>query len=136
MIRNSKTVARCLGAAAILLVGAASAQEPPRGATRVSPGGTTRVYVMAGFDAQCKPTPAATITIDVAPTKGTVSLREGQSIIVQQSVSGSCVGQRVTGTGIYYTAKPDGQGPDSFSITARLASGETASRTFQLNVSE
>ena len=115
---------------------AAHAQEPPRGATRVSPGGTTRVYVMAGFDAQCKPTPAATISIDVAPTKGTISLREGQSIIVQQSVSGSCVGSRVTGTGIYYTAKPDGQGPDSFTITARLTSGETASRTFQLHVSD
>ncbi len=136
MIWRSKVALHGLIAMAVLGAGAASAQEAQRGATRVSPGGTTRVYVMAGFDGQCKPTPPATIIIDAAPVKGTVSLREGQAIVVQQSVSGSCVGSRVTGTGIYYTAKPDGQGADSFSITARLASGETATRTFHLNISD
>ncbi len=115
---------------------AASAQDAPRGATRVSPGATTRVFVMAGFDAQCQSLPPAVITVDAQPRKGSVSFRPGQSIVVQTSASGTCIGSRVTGTGIYYTASADGSGGDMFSITAKLATGENASRTFNLNISD
>ncbi len=112
------------------------AQDPPRSATRVSPGGTTRVFVMAGFDGQCRSTPSAQITIDVPPAKGSVALREGQGTTVQYSLSGSCIGAKVQGVGIYYSARPNTEGADTFSITARLASGETASRTFHLNIAD
>jgi hypothetical protein len=131
---------RRVGVAGIVLlcIGASitDAQEVKRGATRVSPGGTTRVFVMAGFDAQCQSLPPAAIAVDVVPKKGSVSFRQGQSIVVQTSASGTCIGSRVTGTGIYYTAAADGSGGDSFSITARLASGETATRTFNLHISD
>ena len=116
--------------------GVIAAQEAPRGATRVSPGGTTRVFVMAGFDAACKATPYPQITVSIAPSKGQVSFRQGQETVVQYSVSGSCIGTRVQGVGIYYTARPDGEGPDTFTISARLAGGETAERTFKLTIAD
>jgi hypothetical protein len=135
----SKRYPRCTGLIVAAVVAAASgtlAQEPSRGATRVSPGGTTRVFVMAGFDSQCRSTPSAQITVDVPPAKGSVSMREGQGTTVQYSLSGSCIGAKVQGVGIYYSARPNTEGADTFSISARLASGETASRTFHLNISE
>lgn len=112
------------------------AQEPPRGGTRVSPGGTTRVYVMAAFDKDCVSLPKPEIAITTLPGKGQVSLREGQTVVVQQSLSGSCLGQRVTGTGVYYTAGVAAEGPDSFTITARLSTGEVTQRTFQLRIED
>lgn len=115
---------------------AVSAQEPPRGATRVAPGGTTRVYVLAAFDRDCRSLPRPAIVVTTPPAKGEVSFREGQSVVVQQSLSGQCLGSRVSGTGIYYTAKPGAAGPDSFAIQATLATGEVASRTFSLDIRE
>lgn len=115
---------------------ATRAQEAAKGATRVLPGGTTRVYVMAAFDKNCSALPAPSIAITTPPGKGRVTFREGQSITVQQSSAGTCVGQKVAGTGIYYTANDQASGPDTFSITARLSTGETASRTFNLNIQE
>jgi hypothetical protein len=115
---------------------AAAAQELPKGAARVSPGGTTRVFVMAGYDAACKPTPPALITVDVPPAKGSVSLREGQGITVRSSAGGTCIGAKVEGTGIYYTARASTEGADTFTISARLPTGETATRTFHLNIAE
>lgn len=121
--------------AGALATSAAVAQEPQK-ASRVAPGGTTRVYVMAAFDKDCRGLPAPAITIVTPPAKGQVSFREGQSITVQQSLSGGCVGQRVPGTGIYYTANAATFGRDSFSITAKLSTGETATRSFQLNIED
>ena len=115
---------------------AAGAQEATRGATRVSPGGTTRVYVMAGFDEHCQSLAFPKITIVAVPAKGQVTFREGQVTTVQSSLSGKCVGQRVQGVGIYYTARGDASGADTFAISARLGSGETAERVFQLTIAE
>ena len=121
----------------LALIGAqtVSAQEAGK-ATRVSPGGTTRVYVMAAFDTACQPLTAPKIDITALPQKGKVSFREGQSITVQQSAAGTCIGQKVPGTGIYYTANEQASGPDTFTISARLSTGETATRTFQLIIQE
>ena len=112
------------------------AQEPAKGGTRVSPGGTTRVYVMAAFDKDCQSLAKPAIIVTAPPAKGQVSFREGPTIVVQQSLSGQCLGTRVTGTGIYYTASPGSTGVDSFSITATLATGEVAQRTFQLKIED
>ena len=105
-----------------------------RGATRVAPGGTIRVYVMAAFDKDCRSLAKPAIAITSPRARGQVSFREGQTIIVQQSLSGQCLGQRVTGTGIYYTAGSTAAGADSFAIAATLSSGELATRMFQIDI--
>jgi hypothetical protein len=131
---------RWLVTPAVLLMAIAASQATaqdaaPKG-TRVAPGGTTRVYVMAAFDKQCQSLAKPVITVTAPPAKGQVSFREGQSIVVQSSLSGQCIGSRVTGTGIYYTAAASAAGPDTFSISATLATGEVATRTFWLNVQD
>lgn len=119
-----------------LVAPAASAQDKTAAGTRVSPGASTRVFVMAAFGTDCGQLPAPAIQITVPPAKGAVSFREGQTTTVQYSLSGKCTGTKVQGTGIYYTANADAQGPDTFSIEARLSTGEVASRTFRLNISD
>jgi hypothetical protein len=114
----------------------ASAQDTPSGMTRVTPGATTRVFIMAAFDDACRSLAAPAIEITQAPKKGAVQFREGQSTTVQFSVSGKCTGSQVTGTGIYYAARADALGEDTFSMSARLASGEVATRTFRMFISE
>jgi hypothetical protein len=104
--------------------------------SRVSPGAATRVFIMAAFDDACRSLPAPAIEITQQPRKGSVQFREGQTTTVQYSLSGKCTGTRVTGTGIYYAARPDTQGEDTFSITARLATGEVSTRTFQMFISD
>ena len=123
---------------ALALAPGAGAQPPetPPGMIRVVPGNSTRVFVMAAFDAKCQSLAAPPIEIVQAPAKGSVSFREGQTTTVQTSLSGSCVGSRVSGTGIYYTAGADKGGEDRFTISARLATGEVATRSFQMFIAE
>ena len=130
-------VSRSLIAAIVLelsTVAALHAQEPPAEPTRVSPGASTRVWIMAAWDDNCRPLPAPKIEITAKPGKGTVSLQEGQSTTIRSSRSGTCSGVKVPGTGIYYTANPDADGPDSFSIEARLPSGEATNRSFNMSI--
>lgn len=123
-------------AAGLALAGTSSTLAQDKPGTRVSPGASTRVFVMAGFDVNCQSLPKPQITITAPPAKGTVSFREGQTTTVQYSLSGKCIGAKVQGTGIYYTANADASGPDQFSIEARAPSGEVASRSFKLNISD
>ena len=104
--------------------------------TRVSPGASTRVWIMAAFDDTCQPIAAPRIEIITKPAKGTIALREGQATTVKSSHSGTCIGARVTGTGIYYTANAGAEGPDTFAIEARLATGEVASHSFQMLIAD
>lgn len=114
----------------------ASAQEVERG-QKVVPERPARVFVMAGFDAACKSLAPVEITVTSPPKQGQVSLREGQETTVQYSLSGKCVGSKVTGTGIYYTAALGASGQDTFSISARVGrGGEPATRTFTVRVAE
>jgi hypothetical protein len=103
---------------------------------RVVPERPARVFVMAGFDDACRALPPATIAIDQPPTQGRVSLREGQDVVIQSSERGSCIGARVTGTGIYYTARAGATGRDTFAISARLASGELMTRSFTVQIAD
>lgn len=114
----------------------AVAQETPAGMSRVSPGASTRVFVMAGFDETCQPVAKPVIEVVKPPRKGSVAFREGQSTTIMSSLSGKCIGQRIAGTGIYYTAAPTASGEDAFTIEARLATGETTTRSFQMFVSD
>ncbi len=134
-VLNAAVYALVLGGS-ILAASLGGAQETPPGMSRVSPGASTRVFVMAAFDDACKEIAAPSIEIVKPPRKGSVSFRERQTTTIQSSLSGKCTGQRVTGTGIYYTARMDTAGEDAFSIAARLATGEVATRSFQMFISD
>jgi hypothetical protein len=125
-----------LGLALVAGIAQSPAQETPPGMTRVSPGKSTRVFVMAAFDDACKPIAAPSIQVTTPPRKGSVSFREGQTTTVMSSLSGKCIGERVQGTGVYYTASPDGTGEDAFEITARLATGAVTTRSFKMFISD
>jgi hypothetical protein len=126
--------------AAVLLFTLATAptgaQDREHASSRVSPGGTTRVFIMAAFNDQCQTTGAAEIELIVPPTKGVMTLRTGQATTVASSRTGTCIGARVQGTGIYYTARTETAGPDTFTIRARLPTGETTERTFNLRIED
>jgi len=95
-----------------------------------------RVFVWAGFkESDCSVVPA-TVTVTQQPGKGTVSFRENQTTTVQYSQSGKCIGQRMQGTGVYYTASKGTEGVDKFSVTATTPTGQTLSRSFQVRIVE
>lgn len=112
--------------------------ESPSG-VRTSPvvaGRRARVFIMAGFGANCEPMSAPQITVTEPPAKGSVTFEPGQQTTVETSASGTCLGKTATGTGIYYTARPGETGADRFAIAAKLASGETATRSFSVEIVE
>ena len=123
-------------AASLCLMGGVAAQDTPTEPTRVSPGASTRVWIMAAFDDKCLPIAPPRIEITVKPAKGNVSFREGQVTTVKSSRSGTCIGARVTGTGVYYTANGQGDGADGFTIEARLPTGEIATRSFKMTITD
>lgn len=104
--------------------------------TPVVPGRAARVFIFAGFGKRCETVAAPQITITQPPAKGDVSFVPGQETTIQQSAQGTCIGQKTKGTGIYYTARAGQQGVDRFSVAAKLASGETATRTFEVRIAE
>jgi hypothetical protein len=104
--------------------------------TPVVPGRPARVFIFAGFGKGCEPVAAPHITITQPPAKGDVSFVPGQETTIQYSAQGTCIGQKTQGTGIYYTARPGQEGADRFSIAAKLASGETATRAFEVRIAE
>ena len=104
--------------------------------TPVVSGRAARVFVFAGFGDKCEPVAAPQITITTPPAKGEVTFVPGQETTIQYSAQGTCIGQKTKGTGVYYTARAGQQGTDRFSIAAKLESGETASRTFEVRIAE
>jgi hypothetical protein len=98
-------------------------------------GRRARVFVMAGFGENCESLEAPTVTVTQAPAKGSVSFEPGQETTIKTSASGTCIGQRVLGTGIYYTARPGETGTDTFSVEASLGSSITR-RTFVVEIVE
>jgi hypothetical protein len=104
--------------------------------TPVVPGRPARVFIFAGFGKQCEPVGAPQITITAPPAKGEVSFVPGQETTIQYSAQGTCIGQKTQGTGVYYTARAGQQGTDRFAIAAKLATGETATRSFEVRIAE
>jgi hypothetical protein len=102
----------------------------------VVPGRPARVFIFAGFGDHCEQVAAPTITIATPPAKGDLSFVPDQETTIQSSAHGTCIGQTAKGTGIYYTARAGQQGTDRFSVAAKLASGETATRTFEVRIAE
>jgi hypothetical protein len=104
--------------------------------TPVVPGRPARVFIFAGFGKNCEPVAAPQITVIAPPAKGDVSFVPGQETTIQYSVQGTCIGQKTQGTGVYYTARAGQNGTDTFSLSAKLAGGETATRTFEVRIAE
>lgn len=104
--------------------------------TPVVPGRPARVFVFTGFGDSCEPLPAPQIAVTHPPSKGDVSFVPGQETTIAASAHGTCVGQKAKGTGVYYTARSGEQGTDRFSVSAKLASGETTTRTFEVHIAE
>ncbi|HEX2840990.1 hypothetical protein [Hyphomicrobium sp.] len=98
-------------------------------------GRRARVFVMAGFGAKCESLPAPNIKVTQPPAKGEVSFEPGQETTVNTSASGTCIGAKVSGTGIYYTARKGETGADTFSIEAELG-GDVTQRTFSVQIVE
>jgi hypothetical protein len=105
-------------------------------ASPVVPGRPARVFVFAAFGKNCQALPAPEIAITASPAKGDVSLVPEQETTIQYSAQGTCIGQRTTGTGVYYTAHPNATGTDRFAVEAKLASGEVASRSFEVRIAQ
>lgn len=120
--------------------GVPSAGAPTRdAATRSAPvvaGRPARVFVFAGWDEACTATAPPDITVTQPPAHGDISFRAGQETTIAASASGTCAGRTVTGTGVYYTARAGASGTDRFAVEARLASGETAARVFEVTIAE
>jgi hypothetical protein len=104
--------------------------------TPVVPGRAVRVFVFAGFGDTCEPVAAPEITITSPPAKGDLSFVPGRETTIQTSAKGTCIGRKTRGTGLYYTAGAGQAGTDHFSVVAKLASGETATRTFEVQIAE
>jgi hypothetical protein len=137
-IDRARTAARAVALIVLLFTApiSAFAQDPAPASTRVSPGGTTRVYIMAAFGDTCEATGTPSIDVMSPPAQGTVTLRPGQTTTIASSLSGKCIGAKVQGTGIYYVAGPTAAGRDTFSIRARLVTGEVINKTFVLRIED
>jgi predicted small lipoprotein YifL len=108
-------------------------------ATRSSPvvvGRPARVFVFAGVGKNCEPVAAPQVAVTAQPAKGDVTFKPGQETAIAASAQGTCVGQKSTGTGVYYTARAGSNGTDRFSVQAKLASGEVSTRTFEVKIEE
>ncbi|HRO50215.1 MAG TPA: hypothetical protein PLW75_08750 [Hyphomicrobium sp.] len=99
-------------------------------------GRRARVFVMAGFDADCRSQPEPALTVTVPPAKGDVSFQPGQQTAIRTSATGTCTGATVTGTGIYYTARPGETGQDAFTVSAVSSAGSVTERSFTVTIVE
>ena len=84
----------------------------------------------------CEPVAAPQITITAPPAKGDITFVPGQETTIQYSAQGTCIGQKVQGTGVYYTARAGQKGTDRFALSAKLGTGETADRSFEVRIEE
>jgi hypothetical protein len=80
--------------------------------------------------------PPPQVAVTQPPAKGDITFEPGQETTIVTSAQGTCIGQKATGTGVYYTARAGAEGTDRFQVSARLASGETATRTFEVRITE
>lgn len=100
------------------------------------PGRAGRVFVFAALDAACGTLPPPELAVIRKPSKGDLSYRSGLKTKIAVSAGGTCKDAEASGTGVYYTAHEGASGTDSFSLTAKLASGETMTRDFDVSIAE
>lgn len=113
---------------------AAATQDAATRTAPMVPGRPGRVFIFAGVGQSCEPLSPPEVSVSAAPRQGTISFKPGQETTIAASAKGTCAGAKATGTGVYYTAREDAAGTDTFTLTARLASGETMTRTFAVAI--
>ena len=97
-------------------------------------GRPARMYIFAGFKEEtCEPVEAS-LSLTSQPQKGTVEFRAGQMTTITQSASGKCLGTKLPGTAVYYTANAGTLGSDSFTVQATTPTGSPTSKTFALDI--
>jgi hypothetical protein len=104
--------------------------------TPVVAGRAARVFIFASFGDNCEPIPAPQVTITEPPGKGDVTFVPGQQTTIQYSAKGTCLGQKTTGTGIYYTARAGQVGADRFSVSAQPLNSDATIRIFEVTIAE
>ena len=114
----------------------AAANKEVKRVTPIVPGRPARMFVWAGFKPEDCSATSPVVALSEKPTKGEVSFRPNQSTMIRESSSGKCVGKRMVGTGIYYTARHGQLGPDRFTVTATTPDGEKVARAFLVEISE
>jgi hypothetical protein len=102
--------------------------------TKVGADNPTRVFVVAGLDANCRATQQPTIVITQPPAKGVVSLQAVPPTMMQFSLSGKCIGQRVPGVGVYYQARTGEAGGDAFTFAVKMGRGDAVSKTIPVMI--
>jgi hypothetical protein len=114
---------------------APAAAGPTRGRPVVA-GRPARMYIFAGFkEKDCSPV-QANLSLAQQPAKGTVEFRPGQTTTIMQSGSGKCIGTKLPGIGVYYTAAEGQTGTDRFVVSATTPTGEVSSKTFDLKIAQ
>jgi hypothetical protein len=109
-------------------------QDAATRTTPVVPGRPARVFVFAGWDAACAQLAAPEVQVASPPAQGEITFRPGQQTTIAASGGGTCTGRTVSGTGVYYTAREGASGTDRFTVEARLQTGETNRRVFEVTI--
>ena len=115
---------------------AAPTQDAATRSTPVVAGRPARVFVFAGVGKKCEAVAEPQVTITQAPTQGDIKFQPGQETAILSSAQGTCIGAKAKGPGVYYTARAGATGTDRFAVSAKLASGETSTRTFEVTIAE
>lgn len=71
-------------------------------------GATKRLEVVSAHHSDCSTSDARSIEIVAPPALGQISQQEGVPATVKRSISGTCLGARLVGVGIDYTATQPG----------------------------
>lgn len=133
LIEMKRSAWRCICVASAVTMATCASVSAQERTAKFVPDRPGRVYIFAGFDAACQATGPVTVTIVADPKQGAISLREGQETRIA-APPGPCVGTRIKGTGVYYTARAGANGTDTFAVHAKLASGEESTKTFTVEI--
>lgn len=101
---------------------AATGDETKKVAT-VRSGETVLVTAHKNWTRSCGAAVRPPITITAEPAGGTIEIKPSDYEIEgvrHRGADSSCIGKIVPGNGIYYTARPDFKGEDTFKYTVRL----------------
>ena len=116
-----RVLALALMALSVCAAVAAAAEIGKRASVKA--GETVLVTTHKNWTRSCGSAVRPPITITSEPQGGTIELKPGDYEIEgvrHLGADSSCFGKIVPGTGVYYTARPDFKGEDSFRYTVRL----------------
>lgn len=117
-----------LAVASLILAGCVSGvqnanvvAETNRTTVQVPAGRTALIANITGWDAQCRSTGYADVSIVQRPSNGRVDVRRERLPIPSKAAAGTvgaCAGRRVQGVGVYYTAPRGFRGTDTIVLRA------------------